>query len=318
MREQARLARTYGVHGFCFYHYWFSGRRILERPADNFLASDIDLPFCLCWANENWTRTWSGDTKSVLLKQDYGHGEEERFIRDLLPYLRDRRYIRVDGKPLLLIYRIKELPEPAASIQKWRQEAARAGLPGLHIAVVDFYDISVPREVGADALVEFPPHKFNGPDNHPSPIPVFRNPEFAGGLLSYRKIIEQSLAKESPDFELYRGIIPNWDNTPRRQNTSSIIVSANPDSFGAWLRYLRTYNRLVRPTDDRSLLFVNAWNEWGEGCHLEPDLRFGLQYLEQVARTSWFDAANAPVSLGEARAQARDALQVADAALAIR
>ena len=113
MREQAEMARNYGVYGFCFYYYWFSGRRILERPLDNFLKSDIDMPFCLCWANENWTRTWDGDTKSILLEQKYAEDDEEKLIASLLPFFSDSRYIRVDGKPMLVVYRINELPDPS-------------------------------------------------------------------------------------------------------------------------------------------------------------------------------------------------------------
>lgn len=290
MREQTELAGQSGIHGFCFYHYWFSGRRILEKPVDNFLASDIEFPFCLCWANENWTRTWDGNAKSVLLEQGYAEGDEERFIRDLLPYLTDRRYIRVDGKPLLLVYRIKELPDPAASIRAWRQAAERSGLPGLHLAVVDFYDISDPDEVGADALIEFPPHKFNGPQNRPDHMPDFTNPDFRGGVVDYLKIITQSAVRHPPRFPLYRGIMPGWDNTARRQDSGMIIVNNSPELYGAWLRYLRGYTRLNR-AEGESFIFINAWNEWGEGCHLEPDLNWGLRFLEETLHSSYYDGA---------------------------
>jgi len=303
MREQSALAREYGVHGFCFYYYWFSGRRILERPLDNFLASDIDMSFCLCWANENWTRTWDGDTKSVLLEQQYAEGDEERFIRDIYPFLSDSRYIRVDGKPLLVVYRIKELPDPALSIRKWRQEAERLGLPGLHLSVVDFYDISDPREVGADSMVEFPPHKFNGPQNRPESVPHISNPNFKGGLVDYSRIVAQSILRAQPPFKLYRGIIPSWDNTARRQDTGTIVVNATPAFFGTWLRYLRTYTRATRTSASDAFIFVNAWNEWGEGCHLEPDVQWGLGYLDEVARTSYVSAQDL-MSLEHARESA--------------
>lgn len=286
MRKQSALAREYGVHGFCFYYYWFSGRRILERPLDNFLASDIDMSFCLCWANENWTRTWDGDTKSVLLEQQYAEGDEERFIQDIYPFLADPRYIRVDGRPLLAVYRIKELPDPALSIRKWRAEAERLGLPGLHVSVVDFYDISDPGEVGADAMIEFPPHKFNGPQNRPDPAPELSNPNFKGGLIDYPRVIAQSMLRPQPSFTLYRGIIPSWDNTARRQDTGTIVVNATPAFFGTWLTYLRTYTRETRPGASDPFIFVNAWNEWGEGCHLEPDVQWGLAYLDEIARSS--------------------------------
>lgn len=302
LREQADMARLYGVSGFCFYHYWFSGRRILERPVQQFLESDIDLNFCLCWANENWTRTWDGDTKSVLLAQEYGPDDALAFITDILPALKDRRYIQVDGKPLLLVYRAKEIPDARGWFDLWRKVAAENGLKGLHIAVVDFYDISTPGEVGADSLVEFPPHKFNGSQNHPDRMPALTNPDFAGGVVDYVRMIVQSAKRPVPDFQLFRGIIPSWDNTARRQNTPTIILNARPDLFGAWLTFLRRYTRLTNANPDRRLVFINAWNEWGEGCHLEPDMKWGLSYLEETLTSSIASATEPAGSLQEAAA----------------
>ena len=287
IREQAEIAKLFGVHGFCFYHYWFSGRRILERPVEDFLKSDINMNFCLCWANENWTRTWDGDDKSVLMEQKYALGDDESFIASLIPYLKDGRYIKVDGKPLLLVYRAKELPEPKKSFKKWRTLAKDYGIEGLHICAVDFYDISDPAEVGADALVEFPPHKFNGPQNQPSEMPKFTNPKFLGSTLEYSKIIAQSMERERPEYKLYRGIIPSWDNTARRQDTPTIVVNSNPQLYGRWLAYLRAYTRKNLLQDD-NFIFINAWNEWGEGCHLEPDLKWKAEYLRETYRSSFY------------------------------
>jgi lipopolysaccharide biosynthesis protein len=285
MAAQAELAKLYGIHGFCFYHYWFSGRRILEKPVDQFLASDIDMPFCLCWANENWTRTWDGDTKSVLLEQKYLSSDADALIGSLIPAFRDHRYIMVDGKPLLLVYRAKQIPHPKTWFTAWRKAAKAAGFAGLHIAVVDMHDMSTPEEVGADALVEFPPHKFGGPQSVPSSPPTLTNAEFAGGFVDYKKIIAQSALKAPPPYPYYRGIIPSWDNTARRQNTGTTVVDARPDLYGAWLRYLRTYTR--KHGSQGNLIFVNAWNEWGEGCTLEPDQRWRLGYLEETLRAAF-------------------------------
>jgi len=301
MAAQAELAKLYGIHGFCFYHYWFSGRRILEKPVERFLASDIDLPFCLCWANENWTRTWDGDTKSVLLEQKYLPDDAAALIASLLDAFRDRRYITVDGKPLLLVYRAKHIPDPKAWFAIWRKAAKAAGFPGLHIAVVDMHDMSTPDEVGADALVEFPPHKFGGPQSAPADAPTITNADFAGGFVDYKKIIAQSALKANPNHACYRGIIPSWDNTARRQNTGTTIVDARPDFYGAWLRYLRSYTR----QSGGNIIFVNAWNEWGEGCTLEPDQRWGLNYLEETLRSA-FRAADEPKDLDAARTRLFD------------
>ncbi|UXZ95716.1 glycoside hydrolase family 99-like domain-containing protein [Pseudomonas phytophila] len=299
MYEQAEMAKLYGVYGFCFYHYWFSGRRILERPVANFLKTDIDIKFCLCWANENWTRTWSGDEKSVLLGQQYAADDNEKFIESLLEFFRDPRYIFVDGKPMLVVYRAKSLPDASAAFAQWRLLAVQHGFSGLHIAVVDFYDIQSPEEVSADALVEFPPHKFNGPQSVPDNVSVFTTPGFAGGVVDYVKIIAQSAKREIPPFKLYRGIIPSWDNTARRQLTPTTVVNATPPLFGHWLRYLRAYTRENKQSGSGDFIFINAWNEWGEGCHLEPDLKWGLGYLEEVLRSSY--NYGVPKSSSEAR-----------------
>lgn len=293
MRAQAELARLYGVHGFCFYHYWFSGRRVLERPVEQFLASDIELPFCLCWANENWTRTWDGDAKSVLLEQLYEAGDAERFIQPLFAAFRDPRYIKVEGKPLLLVYRARQIPDPKAWFATWRKMAVAAALPGLHIAVVDMHDITTPQAVGADALVEFPPHRFGGPQSAPSGPPAITNPSFTGTLVDYTKIIAQSARTAKSGHVTYRGIMPSWDNTARRQDTGTIVVNAQPKLYGAWLRFLRGVVRSERGADD-NFIFVNAWNEWGEGCTLEPDRRWGLGYLEETLRSSFREASQEP------------------------
>ncbi len=310
MREQAEYARLYGIGAFCFHYYWFSGRRILEKPIHNFLKSDIQIDFCFCWANENWTRTWSGDTKSVLLEQKYADGDEECFIQSLVDAFNDPRYIRVNNKPMLVVYRAKQMPNPIASIEKWRAEVLRLGFPGLHVVAVDFYDISDPGEVGADALVEFPPHKFNFPQNHPDNIPALSNPRFTGGLVDYRKVVLQSALRPKPNFTFYRGIIPSWDNTARRQDNPTILINATPSIFGAWLKFIRSYTRLNFQSSEENFIFINAWNEWGEGCHLEPDIRWGLGYLEETYRSSFFDGKEDQSSetVGEAIEAAREAL----------
>ncbi|WP_206523043.1 glycoside hydrolase family 99-like domain-containing protein, partial [Mesorhizobium sp. M7A.T.Ca.TU.009.02.1.1] len=308
MREQVEVARLYGLHGFCFYHYWFSGRRVLEKPVELFMNSDIDFKFCLCWANENWTRAWDGDTKNILLEQKYADGDAEAFIDSMLGYFNDQRYIKIGGMPLLVVYRAKDIPDPRRWFSLWRDRVVANGFPGLHISVVDFYDISTPEEVGADSLVEFPPHKFNGPQNHPSEFPTFTNPNFSGGVVDYRKMIAQSANRPKPSFNMFRGIIPGWDNTARRQNNPTIVVNSAPELYGKWLQFLRFQARRDHPDPDSRLLFVNAWNEWGEGCYLEPDQRWGLSYLEETLRGKFFDAAKEPVDINSARSHLFDQL----------
>lgn len=289
MREQAEMAKLYGIGAFCFYYYWFSGRRILEKPIDNFLNSDINMPYCLCWANENWTRTWDGDTKSVLLEQKYLDSDPANFILSVLTHFNDSRYLKVDGKPMLIVYRAKQIPNVQKVFEIWREAVKKAGFKDLHIAAVDFYDIARPDEVGADALVEFPPHKFNGPNTVPDHVPEITNNDFHGGIVDYAKVMAQSANRPIPDFTLYRGVVPSWDNTARRQNNPTILYGASPVLFEKWLRYIRAYTRDAIKNRSDNFIFINAWNEWGEGCHLEPDHKYGLKYLEAVSASSWYE-----------------------------
>lgn len=280
MRKQATLAKEYGLYGFCFYYYWFGGRRILERPLNQFAATkDINFNYCVCWANENWTRTWDGKEKDVLLGQKHSPEDDAAFLTSLLPLFADSRYIKVDGKPVLLVYRVDLFPDMKATAARWRKLATDAGFPGLHLCAVQFYGINDPRPWGFDAAVEFPPHQLIGPENKPDPIPSFTNPKFRGAVVDYLKVMAQALAKPRVDYERYRGVMPSWDNTARRQDNPHIFINSTQFDYQFWLHQVVHQTRLLLP-EERQFVFINAWNEWGEGCHLEPDQRYGRQWLE--------------------------------------
>ena len=283
MRQQVDLARSHGIFGFCFYYYWFAGRRILELPLNQFVESDIDFPFCYCWANENWTKTWDGQEKDVLLAQNHSDEDDLAFIHNLIPTFKDSRYIKVDGKPMLLVYRVDLFPNMKKTAAIWRDVARAEGFPDLHLCAVQFYGIDSPDEYGFDAAVEFPPHKFIGPDNKPSNMPAFSNKDFTGGVTDYRKIIAQSTNRLSVNYTWYRGVVPSWDNTARRQNTSHIMLNSSPQLYRFWLQYLVDFTKKYnKPTEN--FVFINAWNEWAEGAHLEPDLKYGRAYLEETLK----------------------------------
>lgn len=280
MRAQAELAQQHGIHGFCFYYYRFKdGRRILEKPVDQYLESDINFPFCYCWANENWTKTWDGLEKNVLLEQDHGGQDDLDFLADLLETFKDPRYIKVDGKPVLLVYRADLLKNTKTLVKQWRKMVLDAGFPGIHLCAVQFYGIEDPAEFGFDAAVEFPPHKFIGSENRPTEHISMTNANFSGGLVDYGKVLSQALNKPDTEYLRYRGIVPSWDNTARRQDTGHIFINSSPKLYKLWLSYLAS-KTLSDESNNSNFVFINAWNEWAEGAHLEPDLKYGLEYLE--------------------------------------
>jgi O-antigen biosynthesis protein len=282
LERQAEMARRYGIHGFCFYHYWFDGRRLLEKPLERLLATgQPDFPFCLCWANENWTRAWDGLDREVLVAQRHTPESDARFIRDLIPYLRDRRYIRVEGRPLVAVYRAALLPDPASTAATWRRICRAEGIGEIHLAAVRSFDKRDPRELGFDAAIQFPPLLTPARDHSTDPA-VGADKTFRGSLFDYQDAARHALAEANPGYTLYRGVMPAWDNTPRRQERGTAWINASPERYGRWLRDTVALMGREQPPE-RRLVFVNAWNEWAEGAHLEPDVRRGYRHLEETA-----------------------------------
>jgi glycosyltransferase involved in cell wall biosynthesis len=279
-RRQIELARKYGVHGFCYHHYWFAGRRLLQAPFEQVLQDpSLDLPFCLCWANENWTRRWDGAEQDVLIAQQHSAQDDIAFIDDILPALRDPRYIRIDGRPLLIVYRVSELPDPKATAARWNEHCRRHGVGDLHLVAAQTFGIGDPREYGFDAAVEFPPHNVL-PDEIGSGQLLF-NPYFRGRIFSYADMVRRKRDLAAPDYALYRCAFPGWDNTARKLERGHVFFGATPALFGEWMRQIARYTaKHAAPT--AQVAFVNAWNEWGEGACLEPDRRHGYAWLETL------------------------------------
>jgi lipopolysaccharide biosynthesis protein len=292
--SQAELARAHGIHGFCYYHYWFNGRRMLERPFNEVLASGRpDFPFCLCWANENWTRAWDGGNRHILLSQSYNHEDDLAHIRSLLPALRDPRYIRIGGRPLLLVYRTELLPAPARTAEIWREEAHLGGVGELYLVRVESFEQNVdPVGIGFDAAVEFAPDwRKMGRAKYDNRLGRLLR---AMGLVekgymqnrvnAYDDLVRNMLAKPDPQFQHYRCVTPGFDNSPRRAKDSVIFADSSPHAYGNWLAQTvsRTRRRFNNP--EEQIVFINAWNEWGEGNHLEPDLKWGRRYLEETKK----------------------------------
>lgn len=288
MRRQGRLAAEYGVDGFVMHHYWFDGRPLLDTPLRNLLDDPtIDFPFALCWANENWTRRWDGLDSDVLIAQSYGEGWADRFYDDILPALGDSRYLTVEGRPLLVLYRIGHIENARAAIERWKERARDDGLGGLHVlAVVHSRQFEgLPRGVERvlDGLVQFPPLTGIGLRSVRNLAPG-ASATLRGDVYSYDAAVDSAdLATTGPHgLRVHPGVMPGWDNTPRRGESAHVFHGANPLSFRRWLA--RAAAAAVAG-DGPPLLFVNAWNEWAEGAHLEPDARFGNAYLEAVRDT---------------------------------
>lgn len=284
-RKQAALAKHYGIYGFCYHHYWFGGRRLLERPFNQVLATpDIDLPFCLCWANENWTRRWDGLDHHVLMAQNHSPEDDLAFIADIAPALRDPRYIRVDGRPLVIIYRPGLLPDAAATAQRWRDYCQDQKIGDLYLVAARTFGTKDPKPFGFDASVEFPPHEANA--RRLNEQIEFVDSNYTGSVFSYEDMVSSYLAIEAPPGSpLIKTVAPGWDNEPRKPGQGHTFFGSSPTNYARWLRGAieTTLRAKAQSVNQPPFVFINAWNEWAEGAHLEPDRRFGYAYLHATA-----------------------------------
>jgi lipopolysaccharide biosynthesis protein len=298
-QAQADLARSYGIHGFCYYHYWFHGRRLLERPVEEILASGKpDFPFCLCWANESWGRSWLGDDREVLMEQSYSPEDDKRHVQWLIRAFSDPRYIRNRGRPVFLIYRPHEVPQE--TLWTFRSECIKAGVGNPYLIGADGRCPTLDtRTIGYDMTMRFEPQLGALPQARTERLAAMRFARnLKRGYVSARlKIYDYTKARmfmrfrenNHPDLPC---VFVGWDNSPRRGRGGIIMVNHSPDAFGAQLAQ-EVALRNAKPNRDCDLFFINAWNEWAEGNYLEPDQRFGHGYLEQVRKV--LGATAAPV-----------------------
>ena len=284
LEEQSDLARSHGVYGFCFHYYWFGGRVLLERPLHRMIETGRpDFPFCLCWANENWTRRWDGKDADILLSQSHTPEDDLAFIQHIEPMLLTKNYIRIAGKPMVLVYRPSLFPDAAATADRWRTYFQKRGHGDLHLVMVRSFAEFHPETYGFDAVAQFPPHCQATPV---TPLVHGASDDFRGHIYDYTALRQQfieELRTIPEDLTLYAGVMPSWDNTARRGDKSSIWVNSSPEAYFEWLSDAAG---LVRKRHDpnNQLIFINAWNEWAEGCHLEPCQRWGRAYLEATSR----------------------------------
>jgi glycosyltransferase involved in cell wall biosynthesis len=284
MRRQAELAEAAGLSGFAFYYYSFGGKRLLEQPVEQYLADgSIDFPFCLVWANENWTRRWDGGGHEILMEQDHDQANDETLVDDFQRHFEDGRYIRIGGRPLLLVYHLEAIPSARELLGRWRSLwETRHGERPLILAVQSIRETD-PREFGVDGAVEFPPQQLGGHENRVGGQLRFYEPSVAPWILDYERVAQSAVEKKRPSYPWVRGVAPSWDNDARRQGRGAILHGSTPSAYEGWLSAAVEFAR-AHPVHGESLVFVNAWNEWAEGAYLEPDVHHGAAYLNATAR----------------------------------
>ena len=298
---QAAMARENGVEAFCYFHYWFAGKRLLEWPFNEVLASgEPDFPFCLCWANQTWTGIWHGAPDRVLIEQDYpGMDDHRRHFDTLLPAFYDKRYLTVDGKPLFVVFKPRELPDSLRVLDFWRELAAKAGLPGLFFVAEYHRPDWDPKPGGYDAVVmnNLWPWRYERPGwNQPvrKILEKYYRWQRVPKVLLYEQVIDSLVTEPVPGIESFPCLFPNFDNTPRTEENGIVLHGSTPELFRRHLR--RALDRMKNTPRERRILFVKSWNEWAEGNHLEPDLKFGMRYLE-VLREELLEDRRKPVAV---------------------
>jgi lipopolysaccharide biosynthesis protein len=286
LERQAAMARAHGIGGFCFYHYWFHGQRLLEKPVEAMLsARSPDFPFCLCWANESWTGAWGGDEKRLLLEQTYSPEDHREHARHLAKIFADPRHLRVEGRPVFLVYRASRIPEGRASVALWREEWRAAGLDPYLVRVESGpLEVGDPKILGFDASMDFQPawRDLPKPDNWFSRYAWRLLRRRVPAVHDYGRLARRMAARGNPEWVRFPGLTPMWDNTCRRDGRGLVLKDSTPEAYGIWLGSCMEHASRLHVRDP--LVFVNAWNEWGEGCHLEPDLEHGRAYLDETRR----------------------------------
>lgn len=280
---QAQLAKSYDIYGFCYYHYWFNGQLLLEKPMENMLKNkNIDLPFCISWANEPWSRAWDGKDKEVLMPQNYGDKDDwENHFNYLLNFFIDERYIKINNKPLMLIYRTDNIDNCDQMIENWNELAKNNGFEGIYIVETLNSFQNKPSTEHSQAVVEFEPMLTM---RHYLPI-IKQGKRFLYkkmknlDLIDYDYVWKRIINKEtSYEKNKFFGAFVSWDNTARKGKKGLIINNSTPEKFGYYLK-----KQIIKAENENSeFVFVNAWNEWAEGTYLEPDDNHKYEYLEKI------------------------------------
>ncbi|MCF7981144.1 MAG: glycoside hydrolase family 99-like domain-containing protein [Pseudomonadales bacterium] len=280
--EQIALAKQYGIEGFCYHYYWFSGQRVLNKPLDDMLSdSSSEMPFCLCWANENWTRRWDAADHEILLEQKYLSSDAIKFVEDIIPYLKDPRYLKIQGKPFLIVYAPQHIPNVLKTLDIWRNHCREQGIGEVHLCAALTHGNSNYIRYGFDSAVEFPPHNLQSCKNISSYLRFYQ--PFYGNVFSFKDVARNYLDKQYEDKNVFRSVFPSWDNTARTGSRAIVVLESSPENYEYWLNRAIEATQKAFPNEER-FVFINAWNEWAEGCHLEPDQKYLRGYLEATLR----------------------------------
>jgi hypothetical protein len=279
--KQAAMAKEYGIYGFAFYHYWFNGKRLLNLPLDNMLKSGKpDFPFCFIWANEPWSRRWDGSEQEIIQEQTYSFKDDVNHIQFLCENVfSDKRYIKINGRPLFIVYRTELLPNIKKTAEIWRNEVKKYGFEDIYLVRVEHFTGGIePLSINFDAAMEFAPYAVNTEHVQLK----YRNAVLHYSCDNYKEIVANMIAK--PYFyKIFRCVFPAWDNTPRKKHNIYFVSDISTDLFSYFVHRTSEYtcNNLKR---EEQFFFINAWNEWGEGCHVEPDKKNGYKYLEAIKK----------------------------------
>lgn len=278
--KQEEMALEYGIDAFCYYHYWFNGKLLLEKPLEQKLKNkDLTLPFCLCWANESWTKIWDGLDNEVLIEHNVEKYNPVKHIEWLKDYFLDDRYLKINGKPVFLVWRVDKINNIEETIQIWRNEVKKYGIDDLYIIISNHnrpnYNYQRMREIGFDAAYDFEPNAMDMEETKISANLSSLN------MYDYEKIITKKMQKKwTNEMTVYPTVFPSWDNTPRKKWNATIYQNENPFLYGKWLK--NSMEAVKDNSVEEQIVFINAWNEWAEGCHLEPDLKHGRNFLEMT------------------------------------
>ncbi len=282
MYRQIELAKMYGIYGFCFHYYWFSGARMMEKPIFNWLNNkELDFPFCLHWANENWSKLWDGGNKELIFEQKLLNGDDEKFFYDILPFFKDERYIKIDNKPLFIVYRpqlfTKERFQKFMTIME--NLSIENGFDGIFFCCTNCAGFNEREEWGFDTLIEFPPHELKKLKN--KQMISNCNNNYTCLIFDIREYIQnKKYFDEKQNNNQIKGIFPSWDNTARKAySKGAVYYGETPELYKQWLLDILNWTKQNR-SQDTQFVFINAWNEWAEGAHLEPDNHYGYAYLQ--------------------------------------